>query len=251
LKATKREPYEGLAPIYDFVMRHVDYPEWAAYVRDLMKRFGCSPACLVDLACGTGATAAALHELGYRVSGVDGSEAMLRVAGERLACLGGAIPLFCRDLRCLEGLGPFGAAVCLYDSFNYLLEPADLDRALGQVFAILLPGSFFIFDICTEKNSLRYFRDFRDEEKGPGFCYRRHSYYDRDRRLQFNHFRLRFDGQDAELEELHVQRIYTVAEVVERVEASPFELLGAFDGFTFARGSEASERVHFALRRPR
>lgn len=251
MKALEKAPYQGLAPIYDYVMRHVDYPEWAAYIHDLLGRFGQRPTRLVDLACGTGATATALHRLGYQVAGADGSAAMLQVARERVARLGAALPLFHRDLLCLEGLGPFEAAVCLYDSLNYLLAPADLDRALGEICNILLPASFFIFDICTEKNSLRYFRDFRDEEKGPGFRYRRHSYYDRQRRLQFNHFHLLFDGQDTELEELHTQRIYSVAEVLDRIEASPFELLGAFDGFTFARGSEESERVHFVLRRPR
>lgn len=251
MKAVEREPYEGLAAIYDFVMRHVDYAEWAAYVHRLFSRFGHCPARAVDLACGTGSTAVELGRLGYRLTGVDGSEAMLQVARERLARLELDIPLFQRDLRRLEGLGPFEAAVCLYDSFNYLLEPADLDRALGAVGSILLPASFFIFDICTEQNSLRHFRDIRDEERGPGFRYRRHSYYDRDRRLQFNHFHIRFDGQDVELEEFHVQRIHPVDELIARIEASDFKLLGAFDGFTFARGSEESDRIHFVLQRPR
>jgi SAM-dependent methyltransferase len=232
-------------------MRHVDYPEWAAHVCALFARFDHRPQHTVDLACGTGSILFELRRLGQRVSGADASAAMLEVARRRLARTGAEIPLFQRDLRQLEGLGPFDTALCLYDSVNYLLAPEDLDQALAQISSILLPGNFFIFDVCTEKNSLRHFRDVRDEERGPGYSYRRHSFYERERRLQFNRFHIRFDDREAELEECHVQRIYPVDEVIARIEASPFELRGSFDGFTFARGSEASERIHFVLQRPR
>lgn len=250
MNTAERQPYEGLAAIYDHVMRHVDYAEWATHVCALFARFGHHPQHCVDLACGTGSTLFELHRLGHRVSGADASAAMLEVARQRLARAGAEIPLHQRDLRQLADLGPFDAALCLYDSFNYLLTPEDLDRALSEISSILLPGNFFIFDICTEKNSLRHFRDVRDEERGPGFSYRRHSFYDREERLQFNRFQLRFDDRETELEECHVQRIYPVDEVIARIEASPFELRGSFDGFTFARGSEASERIHFVLQRP-
>ncbi len=251
MSPAEHPPYEGLAAIYDYVMRHVDYADWAAHVCALFARFDHQPRHCVDLACGTGSTLFELHRMGLRVSGVDASAAMLAVAGQRLARTGVEIALHQRDLRQLAGLGPFDTALCLYDSFNYLLTPEDLALALAQTSSILLPGNFFIFDVCTEKNSLRHFRDVRDEERGPGYSYRRHSFYDRQERLQFNRFHIRFDGQETELEECHVQRIYPVDEIIARIEASPFELRGSFDGFTFARGSEASERIHFVLQLPR
>ena len=34
------------------------------------------------------------------------------------------------------------------------------------------------------------------------------------------------------------------------LETWPFELLGAYSGFTFNKGSARSDRVHFVLRRP-
>ena len=50
----QRKPYDGLATIYDFVMRHVDYVEWSGYVHKLLTKFGNKPQSLIDLACGTG-----------------------------------------------------------------------------------------------------------------------------------------------------------------------------------------------------
>lgn len=246
--STVQSPYQGLAPIYDYVMAHVGYGEWAAYIHALFARFAPAATRVVDLACGTGNVSFALHRLGYEVTGVDRSEAMLEVAREKAADTG--VEFVQQDLRQLAGLGPFDAATCLYDSVNYLLAPADIDAALRGTQAIVQPGGLFVFDICTERNSLRYFRNMRHSERGSGFSYERHSTYDPDRRLQRNHFRIRRDGSDVAFEETHVQRIYPVAAVADRVEASAWELLALCDGFTFDEGTEESDRIHFVLRAP-
>ena len=165
-----QSPYQGLAPIYDYVMAHVGYGEWAAYIHALFARFAPAATRVVDLACGTGNVSFALHRLGYEVTGVDRSEAMLEVAREKATDTG--VEFVQQDLRQLGALGPFDAATCLYDSINYLLAPADIDAALRGTQAIVQPGGLFVFDICTERNSLRYFRNMRDSGRGPGFSYR-------------------------------------------------------------------------------
>ena len=247
---TRQKPYEALARIYDYVMRHVDYDKWGTYIDALLQRFEHRPQNLVDLACGTGNIALVLHDLGYPVTGVDGSAAMIEVGREKAASAGKEIEFLQRDLRHLDELGSFDAAVCIYDSFNYLLTLEDIHRALGETYRILRPDSLFVFDVCTERNSLRHFRELTDAEEGPGFSYQRHSHYDRNKQLQINHFHIRFESPDREWEEIHTQRIYPLEEIVAQIEASPFDLLGGFSGFTLKRGSERSDRVHFVLRRP-
>jgi SAM-dependent methyltransferase len=248
--AQPARPYEGLAAIYDHVMRHVDYDSWADYLDELLERFGSTPASIVDIACGTGSVSLALCALGQPVTqGVDQSEPMLRVARERALLAGHDISFDVRDLRDLDGLGAFDAAVCMYDSFNYMLDLADLETALGAVHGVLNPGGVFVFDVCTERNSLRYFSDMRDSESGPGFEYQRHCYYEPTQRIQTNDFVISFDGMDSPIEEHHEQRIHTLGDIRTTIGTTDFELHGAFDGFTFGPGSEDSDRVHFALRR--
>ena len=242
------QAYQGLAPIYDYVMRHVDYCGWADYIHRLLAPRHPAELRLADLACGTGNTVAHFEELGYPVVGADASEAMVEVARQKAAARGSDTLFYHCDLRQLDDLGPCDGAVCLYDSLNYLLTPQDLSLAIANVHTLLAPGNSFIFDVCTEQNSLRYFRDARDEDRGPGFSYRRHSRYDAEKRLQYNHFRLRFDGWEQELEETHTQRIYPLDQIIALVEASPFELVDYFDDFTFERATERSDRVHFVLR---
>ena len=247
----ERTPYEGLSRIYDHVMRHVDYDGWADYVSRVFARLDEHPQTLVDLACGTGNITFELDALGYQLTGIDASSAMISVACDKVRDRGRDIVFQTGDLRALEGTaGPFDAAVCLYDSLNYLLSLEDVELALREVCHILAPSAVFIFDVCTECNSLAHFRDVHDSEEGPGFVYTRHSYYDRDRRLQFNSFDITVGNEGTHLRETHSQRIYTHADMLGCIESSPFELLGAYDGFTFDQGSEHSDRVHFVLRSP-
>jgi SAM-dependent methyltransferase len=246
--ATAR-PYEGLASIYDYVMRHVDYVHWANHVHSLLRRHGGDPHHLLELACGTGSVACALAAQGCAVTGYDISEEMICVAREKAHAQGDLLRFHVGDLRDLGEIGPFDGAICLYDSFNYLLSLADVALALGQVHDVLSPGAVFIFDVCTERNSVDHFGDVRDTERGPGFVYSRHSYYDADERLQFNTFNIRLED-GSRRQEKHVQRIYLHDDLVACIDASPFDLLEALDGFTQRRGSEESDRVHFVLRRP-
>lgn len=246
-----QEPYAVLAGIYDYVMRHVDYAGWAGHVDALLQRFGHRGGLLADLACGTGNATFELQDLGHAVEGVDASAAMVRIANEKAAHLKRDITFRQGDLRDLQGLGPYAGAVCLYDSFNYLLEPAAIKQALEAVRAVLAPDGLFVFDVCTRQNSLRHFRDIHDAEVGPGFSYRRHSRYDETTHLQYNRFEIRLDEAqaDGDFFETHIQRIYALDELEACIDGGAFELLGTFDGFTFEPGDEGSDRVHYVMRR--
>ena len=246
----QREAYDGLAPIYDYVMRHVDYVEWAEYVHGLLVRHGVQVSRLVELACGTGNATFEFDRLGYTVAGYDGSPAMVDVARGKAEVLCRDIAFAVRDLRDLGDIGPVDAAVCLYDSFNYLLDLSDVDAALDEARRILVDGGLFIFDVCTEQNSLRHFSDFRDAEEGPGFVYNRHSYYDREQRLQYNAFDIRYDDGDVHVRETHSQRIYRCDDLLARIAECDLDLVATYDGFSLREGSDMANRVHFVLRRP-
>ena len=66
-----RQAYDGLAAIYDYVMRHVDYVAWANYIHSLLQRHGHHVHRLVELACGTGNATFELQRLGYDIAGYD------------------------------------------------------------------------------------------------------------------------------------------------------------------------------------
>jgi SAM-dependent methyltransferase len=238
-------PYGRLAEIYDYVMRHVDYRAWADYVEGAFARHGVNPVRVLDLACGTGTMALSLSLRGYEMTGVDASEEMLEVARRKAAAAGRAIPFHAADLRSVEGLPAFDAVLCLYDSMNYMMSPDEMARAFAHIRPLVGPGGIFVFDVCTEANSIRYFRDMTEREAGDGFAYVRRSHYQDG--IQTNDFTIRFHDSGESIREIHRQRIYPVRTVVDAFAGTGFDLLGAYDGFTFNTASEESDRVHFVL----
>ena len=243
-------PYQVLADIYDHVMTHVNYSRWARYVRDLIRQCASFEVEeVIDLACGTASLTVELDDLGYRMTGADLSEAMLRVGRKKAAAAGKTIPFLHRDLRRLNNMGSFDTAICMYDSINYIVNSEDIERGLRSVYDVLRVGGLFIFDVCTEQNSLRYFSNLRDAGQGPGYTYDRSSTYDRENKMQFNDFAIRFTDDDVVWRESHAQRIYPLEEIEAQIRSSTFDLIDVYSGFTFNKGSEQSDRVHFALRR--
>lgn len=240
-------PYGALARIYDVVMRHVDYRKWALYVEGIFRRCGFVEPEICDLACGTGSLALELWRLGYTMSGMDRSEDMLSVAREKARSRGASIPFYRMDLTALKGAHACDVALCLYDSLNYLTSPSEMERAFEDIWKLLRAKGLFVFDVCTEANSLRYFQDHTEKERKRDFSYVRYSSYDPKTRRQINDFGITFDGDPMRYIERHEQRIYTLQEIQILIEGSRFEFLGMYDGFTSRPGDEDSDRVHFVL----
>ena len=239
-------PYHALASIYDYVMRHVDYVHWVDYVESLFVRPDVVAQTILDIACGTGSLAIELNKRGYRTGGVDGCGPMLEQARTKAAESGFDIPFHHQAFLEIEGFKPHDVAVCLYDSMNYLMSLEDFAEALDRIHETVYPGGVFIFDLCTEANSVRYFSDLREREKGDGFTYSRHSYYNDG--IQYNDFEITFKDPKRVVNERHRQRIYALSDIEPVLEASPFGVEATYDGFGFRPPNSHTDRVHFVLR---
>ena len=78
------EAYSRLAGVYDEIVVDPCHGRWASFLHELWSRGPGRRPLRARLCCGTGLLAAELIALGYRVVGVDASEAMLALARERL-----------------------------------------------------------------------------------------------------------------------------------------------------------------------
>lgn len=102
---------------------------------------------ILDLCCGTGQISAGLVEKGYRVTGLDGSEAMLGFARQNApdACF---IQGDARDFRFDH---PFDAVISPFDSLNHLMTTDDLGRVFRNVIDALEADGIFFFDLNLEE----------------------------------------------------------------------------------------------------
>ena len=247
-------PYSALAAGYDFVMAHVDYDAWAAYLFDLLRRHGDDVETVIELGGGTGTLARRLQALGgYRYVLTDGSAAMLDRAREKLRAEESPIRCVQADFTAvtpadLDLERPADAVVLVYDGLNYLLDEADVAALFRRVYGLLRPGGVAVIDQSTPANSQAHHDAFVDEGTTDGFSYVRENRYDPDTRRHETVFELTVDGESHT--ERHVQRAYSRHEVRALLDASPLAVEAAYDGLSTDPAVDDSYRVHWVLRRP-
>ncbi len=243
-------PYSELVRIYDHVMRHVDYRQWANYIQSIFTRFEVTPKDVLELACGTGALACILDDRGYRMTGIDRSASMIAVARQKAQDARRTIRFQVGDMVRFPISGSFDAVLCLYDSVNYVMEERDILAMMNRLRTSINAGGLLVFDICTEANSRKYFHNQVDREGNGDFSYVRRCEYVPETRVQINEFQFIFNrnGKRHASRERHEQRIYPVARLTQLCREADYEVLGVFDGFTFGEASEQSNRVHYVVR---
>ena len=74
--------YGEFAQVYDQLMDDVDYDAWAAHYARLMGLCARPVRRVAECACGTGSLTVRLARMGYEMTGLDLSQAMLERAAE-------------------------------------------------------------------------------------------------------------------------------------------------------------------------
>ena len=100
-------------------------------------------AALLDLCCGTGQLAHELSARGFCVTGVDGSEQMLRFARRNAP----NAAFICADARDFELPTAFDIIISTYDSLNHLLTIDDVGQVFRNVQRHLKQDGVFLFDM--------------------------------------------------------------------------------------------------------
>ena len=239
--------YAELAEIYDRIMSHVDYNDWANYISSIFKKFDIKVNDILEIACGTGNLSVILHGRGYNVTSTDLSLNMLQCARNKFIENKMPLKLLVSDMSSLPIKANYDAVICLYDSVNYLLEPELLLKAFSGVADSLKKGGIYIFDICTIKNSRLFFSNHVISEDFGDISYERTCLYYHADRIQENSFNITKGSES--IYEKHLQKIYKISEIKNIIPSGEFKLLGVFDDMSFNDGSEDSERVHFVLKR--
>lgn len=131
---------------YKVVYRHRDWEQAAQEVNRMAGWLAlASGARVLDVGCGMGRHALAIQRLGYEVTGIDLSEALLREA--RAHDSEQAVTWVQGDMRRLPFADEsFDAAVNLFTSFGYFDAEADNEAVLRQLRRVVKPGGKLLID---------------------------------------------------------------------------------------------------------
>lgn len=141
------------AKVYDEIMSGTKYDRWKSLLEDLINKNGIKKGVALDIACGTGAISKMLLDMGFsKVVGLDLSTDMLLQAKEKLKSYGDRFQVIHSNMADFSQPRQYDLVVSFYDSINYVLDPQDVQKMIGNVRSCLNVGGYFIFDMNTKEH---------------------------------------------------------------------------------------------------
>ena len=238
--------YSNFARVYDSLMESVDRKAWLEYIISL---FGDAKIERVaDCACGTGALSIPLAKRGYKVTGLDASEEMLRIAAGNARAERVNVPFVCQDMRRLALHRPADAVL----GVNYLtLKGAE--SFFANAYAALREGGMLLFDISSryKLSTILGNNTFAEDESAAAYIWK-NAYDEQTKQIQMELtlFEKQADGRYVRFNESQIQRAHSQREMEGALKRAGFERIEAFDAFTFDAPNEKSERIQFRAIKP-
>ncbi|MDR9414843.1 MAG: class I SAM-dependent methyltransferase [Gracilimonas sp.] len=247
--------YSILAPIYDTLMRDVDYEMWADFIDEVIQTHHPDPEYILELACGTGAISIHLSEFDeYTLHATDQSAAMIEMARQKAAEKEADIQFDTMDFTNISTEQRFDIIFSVFDSVNYLHTEDEILKMLWGCHEILKKGGLLIFDFSTPQNSLEAV-DYLNNEEGSFEQYRyfRESRYEPAEQFHYNEFEIEELAEDNRTvlnryKEIHKQRIYSLKEMLSILEQTPYHRVAKYEGFDLVDADENSTRITMVLR---
>ena len=245
------DKYTDFAPVYDILMDHIPYDEWAEYMDNILKRHGIDNGLVLELGCGTGAMTRRMAAKGYDMIGIDISEEMLSLAKERSEGKEDGILYLCQDMREFELYGTVKAVFCVCDSINYMLSSQDLSKVFRHVGNYLDPGGLFIFDMDTAylyEEILGDNTNIMKHEAGD-FIWE-NTYYPEEmiNEVELTLFLKQENSLYRKHKETHVRRTYDVDTIKRLLDSTGLDMICAYHELTDEEPRSDSERIYIVAR---
>ncbi len=237
--------------MYDKLTLDIDYVKWADYVEKVIQKNKVKASMILELGCGTGSFGIEMAKRGYEMICLDLSSDMLDMASEKAAEAGADILFLNQDMSSFELYGTVDVIVCLLDSFNYLIKPAQAQKMLKLVHNYLNPGGLFIFDVNTEYKFENVLSDNLFYEIGDDITYIWENEYDpKSKKARFDLTFFVIEGQlYRRFDETHYERAYNHGEITELINKSGLEFVAVYNHLTLKKPSETSERNFYICRK--
>ena len=217
--------YQEFAAVYDRFMDDFDYPAWADYYLEILKRQGYGGGEICECGCGTGSLSIELLKRGVKLISSDISEDMLRIASDKARRSG----------------------------VNYLTSQGDVQRFFTAAFDALKSGGVLAFDISSRhklENVLGngFFGEERDDA-----AYLWQNSLDAQKHIvdmDITFFVQESGGLYRRFAERQTQRAHSADEIAAWISECGFDKISVFGDRTFDAPHEDEMRLHFTAVKP-
>lgn len=143
----RQDSYRSIASHYDLHLMDWYAGTYGKRLQTMLTERGLAGSRLLDAGCGTGTLALMLAGAGYRVTGIDLSESLLRQARRKDSA--GAVRWIQGDITRLALGETFDVVVSVADVLNHLDRLEAWGAALRGFAEHLRPGGYAFFDVMT------------------------------------------------------------------------------------------------------
>lgn len=245
--------YQEFAAVYDRFMDDFDYPAWADYYLEILKRQGYGGGEICECGCGTGSLSIELLKRGVKLISSDISEDMLRIASDKARRSGVRARFVREDMRALKLPHSVAAVICACDGVNYLTSQGDVQSFFTAAFDALKSGGVLAFDISSRhklENVLGngFFGEERDDA-----AYLWQNSLDAQKHIvdmDITFFVQERGGLYRRFAERQTQRAHSADEIATWISECGFDKISVFGDRTFDAPHEDEMRLHFTAVKP-
>ena len=206
-------------------------------------------ASILDLCCGTGQLARVLNARGYRVTGIDGSEYMVRYARENAP----GVEFIIDDARSFHLPHTFHAVVSTFDSLNHIMSLEDLASVFSHVYTALQEGGRFLFDLNMEEGYRTMWGDNLDIVEDDQVCVIQTDYNPIERTARFKTTIFYLDKEWQRSDITLTQKYHSEAEVTSALKSAGFIDINTYahnDDWVLGELTPDSTRAFFICQKP-
>ncbi|MCB1193288.1 MAG: class I SAM-dependent methyltransferase [Leptospiraceae bacterium] len=243
--------YSDLAEYYyDIEKTNRSFQEEIGFVNTLFQKH--KVRSIVDLGCGTGEHVTALQSMGYKVIGIDSSVSMLEIAKRRFPDCHFQTGL----IQGFQAKQTFDAALCIFGTFNYLVDNEDIESALIKLKQNLKPVGIAVFEIWNSypiqqikrkpittvsmtkigKTIVKRNRGFRiaAEEESKTI-------------VEVNYI---YHLDNKEIKDKHVMRVFSFSEIAQLLNKFQFQILNIYASYSMEKFKQDSLRMILVIKTP-
>lgn len=228
--------YHKMAKYYDMLYgKKENILEECNFLEKIFKKY-CKnqPLEIADLGCGTGNHSLVLADRNYRVIGIDQSQYMIKEAKQKSDPKKENLQFFVQNMKNIEIGKKVDCAICLFNSFGYLIDQKELKQFFSNIQRSLKDDSILILEFWNIGGiKPSPYKNWTKRQENSRVLYR----------IEKTNFQIETNILDSEKEfiiidndklldnfkERHLLKCYTIFELKQLLEKNQFQLIDVLD----------------------